>query len=70
MERREQGRGLWNALRAKAGARKLDEQPDVVAALTGPRTCCGAPCDLAAAEAALCPPVRGADPPAEGGPMT
>jgi hypothetical protein len=54
MERREQGRGLWNALRAKAGARKLDEQPDVVEALDEAKDLLWtAPCDLAAAEAAL-----------------
>jgi hypothetical protein len=54
MERREQGRGLWNALRAKAGARKLDEQPDVVAALAAAKDLLWtAPCDVAAAEAAL-----------------
>ncbi len=27
MRRREEGQGLWTALRAKAGARKLDENP-------------------------------------------
>lgn len=54
MERREQGRGLWNALRAKAGARKLDEQPDVVEALDRARDLLWtAPCDVTAAEAAL-----------------
>jgi hypothetical protein len=54
MERREQGRGLWNALRAKAGARKLDETPDVVAALDRAKDLLwSAPCDVAAAEVAL-----------------
>lgn len=54
MERREQGRGLWRALRAKAGARKLDEKPDVVAALDAARELLWtAPCDVAAAEASL-----------------
>lgn len=54
MERREQGRGLWNALRAKAGARKLDEKPDVVAALDEAKALLWtAPCDVAAAEASL-----------------
>jgi hypothetical protein len=54
MERREQGRGLWSALRAKAGARKLDETPEVVAALARAKDLLwSAPCDLDAAEAAL-----------------
>ena len=34
MRRREEGQGLWTALRAKAGARKLDENPAVAEALT------------------------------------
>jgi hypothetical protein len=54
MRRREEGRGLWTALRAKAGARRVDEQPDVVAALDAAHDqLWQAPCDLAAAEAAL-----------------
>jgi hypothetical protein len=45
---------LWTALRAKAGARKLDEQPDVAAALEAAREeLWRAPCDLAAADKAL-----------------
>ena len=54
LRRREEGRGLWSALRAKAGARHLDERPDVVAALDAAREqLWRAPCDLDAAEAAL-----------------
>jgi hypothetical protein len=54
MRRREQGRGLWTALRAKAGARKLDERPEVAAALTTAQDeLWRAPCDLDTAEAAL-----------------
>jgi hypothetical protein len=54
MRRREEGRGLWNALRAKAAARHLDERSDVSAALTAAQDeLWSAPCDLAAAEAAL-----------------
>jgi hypothetical protein len=54
MRRRAEGQGLWTALRAKAGARKLDEQPAVADALTEARDLLWtAPCDLAAAEAAL-----------------
>ena len=54
MRRREEGQGLWTALRAKAGARKLDENPDVVEALTAAQDVLWqAPCDLDAAEAAL-----------------
>jgi hypothetical protein len=54
MRRREQARGLWTALRAKAGARRLDERPEVVAELdTAHDLLWQAPCDLAAADAAL-----------------
>lgn len=54
MERRAHGQGLWTALRAKAGARKLDERPDVADALTAAEDLLWhAPCDLDAAEAAL-----------------
>ena len=54
LQRREEGQGLWTALRAKAGARKLDEQPDVADALTAARDILWhAPCDLVAGEAAL-----------------
>jgi hypothetical protein len=54
MRRRDDGRGLWTALRAKAGQRRLDEQPDVVAALDAAQSeLWTAPCDLAKAEAAL-----------------
>jgi hypothetical protein len=54
MQRREDGRGLWTALRAKAAARKLDERPDVATALDAARTLLwSAPCDLDAADAAL-----------------
>jgi hypothetical protein len=54
MRRREQGRGLWTALRAKAGARKLDERPEVAAALTTAQDeLWRAPCDLDTAETAL-----------------
>jgi hypothetical protein len=54
MRRRAEGRGLWTALRAKAGARRLDEQADVAAALDAAREqLWRAPCDLDAAEAAL-----------------
>jgi hypothetical protein len=54
MRRREEGQGLWTALRAKAGARRLDERPEVADALTAAQDLLWhAPCDLAAAEAAL-----------------
>jgi hypothetical protein len=54
LERREAGQGLWTALRAKAGARKLDEQGDVAEALASAHDILWhAPCDLDAAEAAL-----------------
>ena len=54
MQRRAEGRGLWTALRAKAGARRLDERPEVAAALDAAREeLWRAPCDLDAAEAAL-----------------
>lgn len=54
MRRRDEGRGLWTALRAKAAARHLDEQQDVAAALTAAREeLWQAPCDLTAAEAEL-----------------
>jgi hypothetical protein len=54
LKRREDGRGLWTALRAKASARRLDEQPDVADALTAAQDLLwAAPCDLDAAEAAL-----------------
>lgn len=54
MRRREEGQGLWTALRAKAGARRVDEQADVAEALSAARDqLWQAPCDLAAAEAAL-----------------
>ena len=45
---------LASALRAKAGARRLDEQPEVVAALDAAQELLWtAPCDLEASEAAL-----------------
>jgi hypothetical protein len=54
MRRRKDGQGLWTALRAKAGARKLDENAAVAAALTAAQDeLWQAPCDLDAAEAAL-----------------
>ena len=54
LRRREDGRGLWKALRAKAGAVRLDERPDVADALTAAQDeLWRAPCDLDAAEAAL-----------------
>jgi hypothetical protein len=54
LRRRKEGQGLWTALRAKAGARKFDEQPDVAEALSAAQDLLWhAPCDLAAAEAAL-----------------
>jgi hypothetical protein len=54
LRRREEGQGLWTALRAKAGARKLDERADVAEALTAARDVLWhAPCDLVAADAAL-----------------
>lgn len=54
MRRREEGQGLWTALRAKAGARKLDERPAVAEALSAAQDeLWRAPCDLDAAEAAL-----------------
>jgi hypothetical protein len=54
LQRRSAGRGLWTALRAKAGARRLDEQPDVAAALSAAQEeLWRAPCDLDNAEAAL-----------------
>ena len=37
LQRREEGQGLWTALRAKAGARKVDEQADVAQALDAAR---------------------------------
>lgn len=54
MRRRDDGQGLWTALRAKAGALKVDERPDVAEALTAARDVLWhAPCDLGAADAAL-----------------
>jgi hypothetical protein len=54
MVRRDDGRGLWSALRAKAGARHLDEDATVSQALTDAQDLLWrAPCDLDAAEAAL-----------------
>ncbi|MFO7280238.1 MAG: hypothetical protein C0P77_007520 [Thermoanaerobacterales bacterium] len=54
LERRKRAQGLWTALRAKAGARRLDEQPEVVAALDAAQELLWtAPCDLEASEAAL-----------------
>jgi hypothetical protein len=54
MRRREEGRGLWTALRAKAAARHLDEHADVAAALAAARDeLWHAPCDVDVAEAAL-----------------
>jgi hypothetical protein len=54
LRRREDGRGLWKALRAKAGAVRLDERPEVADALTAAQEALWrAPCDLDAAEAAL-----------------
>ena len=54
MRRRVEGQGLWTALRAKAGARKLDEHPAVAEALTAAQDeLWRAPCDLDAAEGAL-----------------
>lgn len=54
LRRRDEGQGLWTALRAKAGARRLDERADVAEALTTARDLLWtAPCDLAAAEQAL-----------------
>jgi len=54
LERRDAGRGLWTALRAKASARRRDEQSDVAAALSAAREeLWQAPCDLDVAEAAL-----------------
>jgi hypothetical protein len=54
MRRREEGQGLWTALRAKAGARRLDERPAVVEALEAAEGLLWqAPCDLDAADAAL-----------------
>ena len=54
MRRREEGQGLWTALRAKAGARKVDERAEVAEALAAARDLLWhAPCDLTAAEAAL-----------------
>ncbi|HEX6420505.1 MAG TPA: hypothetical protein VFZ77_18535 [Acidimicrobiales bacterium] len=54
MRRRAEGQGLWTALRAKAGARKVDERADVAEALAAARDVLWhAPCDLAAADAAL-----------------
>ena len=51
---RDDGQGLWTALRAKAGALKVDERPDVAEALTAARDVLWhAPCDLDAADAAL-----------------
>jgi hypothetical protein len=54
LKRREEGRGLWTALRAKAAARHLDEQAEVAAALRSAHDLLwAAPCDLDAADAAL-----------------
>jgi hypothetical protein len=54
LRRREDGRGLWKALRAKAGAVRLDERSNVADALTAAQDeLWRAPCDLDAAEAAL-----------------
>ena len=54
MQRREEGRGLWNALRAKAAGRKVDERPDVAATLKEAQELLwSAPCGLDEAEAAL-----------------
>jgi hypothetical protein len=54
LRRRDEGRGLWTALRAKAAAHKRDEQPDVADALSTARDqLWSAPCDLQVAEAAL-----------------
>jgi hypothetical protein len=54
LRRREDGRGLWKALRAKAGAVRLDERTEVADALTAAQEALWrAPCDLDAAEAAL-----------------
>lgn len=54
MRRRDDGQGLWTALRAKAGALKVDERPEVAEALTAARDVLWrAPCDLDAADAAL-----------------
>jgi len=54
MRRRDEGRGLWKALRAKAAARRLDEQPHVTEVLTAARQeLWRAPCDLDAADRAL-----------------
>jgi hypothetical protein len=54
LRRRDDGRGLWAALRAKAGARRLDERQEVADALTAARDeLWRAPCDLDVAEAAL-----------------
>ncbi|HEY8523968.1 MAG TPA: hypothetical protein VIL48_03325 [Acidimicrobiales bacterium] len=54
MRRRDEARGLWKALRAKAGARKLDERPDVADALqVALDEVRRGPCDLDRAEAAL-----------------
>jgi hypothetical protein len=54
LHRRDEGQGLWTALRAKAGALRLDERPEVADALTAARDeLWRAPCDLAAAEASL-----------------
>jgi len=54
MRRRDEGRGLWTALRAKAAARHLDEHAAVAAALAAAREeLWQAPCDLDVAEDAL-----------------
>lgn len=54
MRGRADGRGLWMALRAKAGELQLDEQEDVAAALEAARDeLWRAPCDLGVAEAEL-----------------
>lgn len=54
MKRREDGRGLWTARRAQASARRLDEDPEVAAALKAARQeLWQAPCDLDVAEAGL-----------------
>ncbi|MGH9211559.1 MAG: hypothetical protein ACRD2C_12880 [Acidimicrobiales bacterium] len=54
MRRRDEGRGLWTALRAKAAARHVDERQEVAAALAAAREeLWQAPCDLTVAESEL-----------------
>lgn len=54
LRRREEARGLWDALRVKAAARRVDERADVAAALSAAKDALWeAPCDLAVAEAAM-----------------